>query len=201
MNVNILASTSVPFTLTTVQVPNLALTHTKRITVLMAPADNVYRRQQWSVYTVYCRCWCPPETGQLCSVRTLGLYARPPPPPVHGWRAHSGHLSGGPLSRVWTLAECRRVCLRAPSLSQLMLQPLHVSYCTQLYVCVSTTEISEIGGGTTPPPSPPSRRGWNNWVIGPFPKYLPWDVASAAETVNSKVSHLWAGGESGRVKL
>jgi hypothetical protein len=33
VNVHILASKSVPFTLTTVQVPNLALTHTKRITV------------------------------------------------------------------------------------------------------------------------------------------------------------------------
>ncbi len=33
VNVNILASTSVPFTLSTVQVPNLALTHKKRITV------------------------------------------------------------------------------------------------------------------------------------------------------------------------
>jgi hypothetical protein len=33
MNVHILASTKVPFTLTTVQVPNLALTHTKRIPV------------------------------------------------------------------------------------------------------------------------------------------------------------------------
>jgi hypothetical protein len=33
VNVNILASTSVPFTLTTVQVPNLALTNKKRITV------------------------------------------------------------------------------------------------------------------------------------------------------------------------
>ncbi len=33
VNVHILASTSVPFTLSTVQVPNLALTHTKRITV------------------------------------------------------------------------------------------------------------------------------------------------------------------------
>jgi hypothetical protein len=33
VNVNILASTSVPFTLTTVQVPNLAPTHTRRITV------------------------------------------------------------------------------------------------------------------------------------------------------------------------
>jgi hypothetical protein len=32
----ILASTSVPFTLTTVQVPNLALTHKKRITVYIA---------------------------------------------------------------------------------------------------------------------------------------------------------------------
>jgi hypothetical protein len=33
VNVNILASTSVPFTLSTAQVPNLALTHTKWITV------------------------------------------------------------------------------------------------------------------------------------------------------------------------
>jgi hypothetical protein len=33
VNVKILGSTSVPFTLTTVQVPNLALTHTRRITV------------------------------------------------------------------------------------------------------------------------------------------------------------------------
>jgi hypothetical protein len=33
VNVLILASTSVPFTLTTVQVPNLALSHTKRITL------------------------------------------------------------------------------------------------------------------------------------------------------------------------
>jgi hypothetical protein len=33
VNVNILASMSVPFTLTTVQVPNLALTHPRWITV------------------------------------------------------------------------------------------------------------------------------------------------------------------------
>jgi hypothetical protein len=33
VKVHILASTSVPFTLMTVQVPNVALTHTKRITV------------------------------------------------------------------------------------------------------------------------------------------------------------------------
>jgi hypothetical protein len=33
LNLRILSSTSVPFTLTTVQVPNLALTHVKRITV------------------------------------------------------------------------------------------------------------------------------------------------------------------------
>jgi hypothetical protein len=35
--VNIIASTSVPFTLTTVQVPNLALTHKKWITVCVRP--------------------------------------------------------------------------------------------------------------------------------------------------------------------
>jgi hypothetical protein len=33
LNPRILSSTSVPFTLTMVQVPNLALTHTKQITV------------------------------------------------------------------------------------------------------------------------------------------------------------------------
>ncbi len=33
VNVHILGATSVPFTLSTVQVPNLALTHAKRITV------------------------------------------------------------------------------------------------------------------------------------------------------------------------
>jgi hypothetical protein len=33
VNVHILAATSVPITLSTVQVPNLALTHTKRLTV------------------------------------------------------------------------------------------------------------------------------------------------------------------------
>jgi hypothetical protein len=33
VNVHILASISVPFTLTTVQVPNLAQNHTERITV------------------------------------------------------------------------------------------------------------------------------------------------------------------------
>jgi hypothetical protein len=37
--VNILASTSVPFILTTVQVPNLALTHKKWITVQSLEVD------------------------------------------------------------------------------------------------------------------------------------------------------------------
>jgi hypothetical protein len=36
LNLRILSSTSVPFTLTTVQVLNLALTHKKRITVYIA---------------------------------------------------------------------------------------------------------------------------------------------------------------------
>jgi hypothetical protein len=41
--VHILASTSVPFTLTMVQVPNLALTHTKRITVWKDTYNRLYR--------------------------------------------------------------------------------------------------------------------------------------------------------------
>jgi hypothetical protein len=40
VNVHILASTSVPFTLTTEQMPNLALTHTKRITVYGAGRND-----------------------------------------------------------------------------------------------------------------------------------------------------------------
>ncbi len=44
MNVHILASTSVPFTLTTVQVPNLSLTHTKRITVCVADSKIITKK-------------------------------------------------------------------------------------------------------------------------------------------------------------
>jgi hypothetical protein len=40
VNVHILASTNVPFTLTTVQVPNLAPIHKKRITVLSRRNDG-----------------------------------------------------------------------------------------------------------------------------------------------------------------
>ncbi len=40
VNVHILDSTSVPFTLTMVQVPNIALTHTKRITVQVPISAN-----------------------------------------------------------------------------------------------------------------------------------------------------------------
>ncbi len=40
LNLRILSSTSVPFTLTTVQVPNLALPQTKRITVFQPPSAD-----------------------------------------------------------------------------------------------------------------------------------------------------------------
>jgi hypothetical protein len=62
VNVHILASTSVPFTLTTVQVPNLALSHTKRITV--------WKLGLWP---------CNSFSGNICfefSVLVLGRYAR-----------------------------------------------------------------------------------------------------------------------------
>ncbi len=42
MNVLIVAATSVPFTLSTVQVPNLALTHTKQITVYEEAVGHIY---------------------------------------------------------------------------------------------------------------------------------------------------------------
>jgi hypothetical protein len=44
VNANIFASTGVPFTLTTVQVSNIALTHTKRITVL-----GIVRQTDWQI--------------------------------------------------------------------------------------------------------------------------------------------------------
>jgi hypothetical protein len=50
VNVHILASTSVPFTLMTVQVPNLALTHTKQITVwvnMSSPIGNIVSNDYW----------------------------------------------------------------------------------------------------------------------------------------------------------
>ncbi len=53
MNVHNLASTSVPFKLTTVQVPNLALTHTKLLTVYYRAAPCTYLANKihgtWSV--------------------------------------------------------------------------------------------------------------------------------------------------------
>ncbi len=45
VNVHIVDATSVPFTLSTVQVPNLALTHTKRITV------HAYFEVQYMLYS------------------------------------------------------------------------------------------------------------------------------------------------------
>ncbi len=47
MNVHNLASTSVPFTLTTVQVPNLALTHKKWITVHPIPKEQEGPKYQY----------------------------------------------------------------------------------------------------------------------------------------------------------
>jgi hypothetical protein len=49
-NVHILASISVPFTLTTVQMPNLALTHTKRKTVYKSDlTDHLFEHVQESL--------------------------------------------------------------------------------------------------------------------------------------------------------
>jgi hypothetical protein len=56
VNVHTLASKSVPFTLTTVQVPNLSLTHKKRITVCMLTlkpnADKTVKKTKNAVLNV-----------------------------------------------------------------------------------------------------------------------------------------------------
>jgi len=44
LNLRIFSSTCVPFTLTTVQVPNLALTHKKRLTVCISVQNGIQRR-------------------------------------------------------------------------------------------------------------------------------------------------------------
>jgi hypothetical protein len=65
VHVHILASTSVPFTLTTVQVPNLALTHTKRITVYHV------RGRYWSA-KIDISLWPPELYGVGENTRRMG---------------------------------------------------------------------------------------------------------------------------------
>ncbi len=68
VNVNIFSSTSVPFILTTVQVPNLALTHKKWITVLevmMGPRKKDVKTKEEAVRT---RC-TPPCTPILQTIQ------------------------------------------------------------------------------------------------------------------------------------
>jgi hypothetical protein len=50
VNVHILASVSVPYTLTSVQVPNLALTHTKWITVYICLRNGVGNTKERGIY-------------------------------------------------------------------------------------------------------------------------------------------------------
>jgi hypothetical protein len=69
LNQRILSSTSVPFTLTTVQVSNLALTHTKRFTVYAFVTDRFY-----SAYPLEKLNWIRPS-GALWVFYT-GLYSR-----------------------------------------------------------------------------------------------------------------------------
>ncbi len=66
LNPRVLSSTSVPFTLTTVQVPNLALTHTKQITVKQADRSWEYINLS-QIHE--CRNW---EQGHTVSF--LGIY-------------------------------------------------------------------------------------------------------------------------------
>jgi hypothetical protein len=67
LNVHILSSTRDPFTLTTVQVPNLALTHTKRITV--------YEGEGWEIACTQ------PRFGLLqCAAPQSPPPLRTPPP-------------------------------------------------------------------------------------------------------------------------
>jgi hypothetical protein len=52
VTVDILAATNVPFTLSTVQVPNLALTHKKRITVHLSKIQNGRQKQRSGQHTL-----------------------------------------------------------------------------------------------------------------------------------------------------
>jgi hypothetical protein len=82
LNVRILSLTSVPFTLTTVQVPNLALTHTKQIQCTV-DTGNVTE-------TLLCLFLNKNFTFHTCLATSLSLFlfllllvaARPPPYPL-----------------------------------------------------------------------------------------------------------------------
>ncbi len=76
VNVHILATTSVLFALTTVQVPNLALTHSKRITLeeayptLLVPLP-VDSNLQLGGPIIICRFMCPYKILQHKSLNLL----------------------------------------------------------------------------------------------------------------------------------
>ncbi len=72
VNVHILASTSVPFTLTTVQVPNLALTHAKRITVQWSDPCRDNHWLFWHRWWIFYRCQQHWRYTQMSTTPSLG---------------------------------------------------------------------------------------------------------------------------------
>jgi hypothetical protein len=79
LNKRILYSTSVPFTLTTVQVPNLALTHSKRFTVCISYFDRIA-----GLCTDTIRRWRAQSTVHppLPLIHRFTLASTPLPPPT-----------------------------------------------------------------------------------------------------------------------
>ncbi len=75
LNQRILSSTSVPFTFTTVQVPNLALTHTKRFTV---------RRISCGAFACHGGIYYAPITGKILYL-SAGLQFKNKRSQPHGW--------------------------------------------------------------------------------------------------------------------
>ncbi len=73
LNLRILSSTSVPFTLTTVQVPNLSLTHTMRITVHLARSHPPSRLDLLFIKLLY---YLPSMTEMQPIIRIRSLCRR-----------------------------------------------------------------------------------------------------------------------------
>jgi subtilisin-like proprotein convertase family protein len=72
-NLRILSSTSVPLTLTMVQVPNLALTYRKRITVQSRPpVEILWCKKQENPSDQHSHTWAPLMlTVLLCGIKTV----------------------------------------------------------------------------------------------------------------------------------
>jgi hypothetical protein len=110
LNLRILSSTSVPFTLTTVQVLNLALTHKKRITVGQKILSSLNVRKKVYVYSLVCGCRKCSSPGHSTLYKYIFIFpGNNIGQQKHyggGWR---GHIRFQPVGREIIPVLCSRI--------------------------------------------------------------------------------------------